>query len=197
MICAAALVLLMDASGSVVHARQWPTLVEGHARAIASEEFVHLLRNGPVALAAVAFAEDAQPLVEWVVLRDADDARGFAYALRQTLRQGPPSLGIMSTNFPRAYREGLDQLAHAPCAAESKILDVVTDGVGPEPRDEVEEAVEAGVEVNVLLVQPQEDDVIYARERLRTPGGFVMVAETWGDFERAMRRKLLMEVAGR
>ena len=194
MICAAVLVLLLDASGSVIAARQWDSQVEGHARAFEAPEFSLLLRNGPVALSALAFADDVAPLVPWVVVRDEADAHGFAAALRATLRAGPPSVGLSSTNFPQALRGALQNLNERPCEADKEVIDLVTDGQGPSPAEEIAFAAAEGVQVNALLVSPQEDDVEFAREHLRTPSGFVTIVESWEGFERAIRRKIFMEV---
>ncbi len=188
--CAAALVLLLDASASILPP-EWRLQLDGHADAIeAIGETVQ--RGEPVAVAAFAFSEMVQPLVRWRLVRTADDAREVAAQLRAAPRG--PALG---TEIPHALRVARNAMAEAPCEPEQQVIDLVTDGEahGPATARERDLAAAEGVRINALGVG-REDAADWLRAHAVTPGGFVMHASDWQDFARAIRRKVALEVAG-
>ena len=99
-------------------------------------------------------------------------------------------------------------IAAAPFRAEERVIDVSGDGpdlrshrAAPEARDD---AVAAGITVNALAIElapvtrfglPMR--TYYERDVIGGPGAFVMVAEDRRDFARAMRAKLIREIADR
>ena len=192
--CAVALVLLLDASGSV-SGPEWDLQVAGHAAAFDSPAIVRVIDRGEVlAVTAMEFSDIAQPLVPWALLRSGADAAAFAQAMRRA-----PRLLSTSTDIGSAITAGLASLQDAPCAADQQVIDVVSDG-GAEPRatEAARDAAFArGVRVNALGVGrlPGGDPADWLREHAATPGGFTLSAAGWGDFADAIRRKITMEVA--
>lgn len=184
--CAAALVLLLDASGSI-SPQDWQLQLEGHAVAL---EAPNLTRD-PIAVMAVAFSDTPSTLVPWRLLRTPQDATRAAQEMRQAER---PYAG--GTNIGAALRGGLSALERAPCAAEQEVLDLVTDGeAAAEPTQAArDEAVQRGVRINSLGVGPP-SAAEWLRENATTPGGFTFQVETWEQFSEVIRRKVTTEVA--
>jgi Mg-chelatase subunit ChlD len=187
--CAVALVLLLDASASI-RADEWQMQLDGHAAALESPEVARVIeRGGPVAVTAFAFSDDAVPVLPWRVVASAADARAAAQALRQAPRGVP-----LGTDLPGALRAALRALSAAPRPCEREVVDLVTDGEAAAPVRERAYAEAQGVTVNALAVGPV-TAADWLREHAITPGGFVLRAEGWADFHRAILRKLVLELA--
>lgn len=192
MICAVALVLLLDASGSI-GASDWAAQLGGHAAALEAPEVTRAIERGPVAVGALAFAEGVAPLVGWAVLRDAAGARAYAAALRAAVR---PFAG--GTDIGGAIRAGVHALSGAPCQPEERVIDLVTDGeadaAGTLAARDAAHA--AGVRINALGIGPA-GAAEWLRAHAVTLGGFAMQVEDWSSFPRAILRKITLEVAAR
>jgi hypothetical protein len=189
--CALALVLLLDASASIFPA-EWQLQAEGHAAAFEDAAVLRAITRGPgVAVSALSFSDEAREMVPWRILRSAEDARGFADALRTS-----PRGEVAGTDIGGAIFAALDQFATAPCAPEEEVIDLVTDGESAEARTHQARAyAEAqGVRVNALGVGPPEAGD-WLREHAITPGGFAMAAPDWASFAAAIRRKVTLELA--
>lgn len=84
---------------------------------------------------------------------------------------------------------------------DARTLDVAGDGVtndGFPPASTYRAFAFDGIVVNGLAIQGGEQDVAayYRKEMIRGPGAFVIEAAGFGDYERAMREKLLRELSG-
>ncbi len=190
--CAVALVLLMDASGSV-SAADFALQQEGHAAAFEAEQITRVIEREPMAVQAFGFGDLAEAMTPWRVLSSRADAASFAAELRLAPR--PWSGG---TNIGRAIMAGVEAFNETPCAAEQRVIDLVTDGEAAEtPAQNARDQAElAGIKINALGVG-NETAAAWLRDNAVTTGGFVMHAESWGDFARAVVRKVTLEVAGR
>ncbi|MBX9749588.1 MAG: DUF1194 domain-containing protein [Roseococcus sp.] len=189
--CALALVLLLDASASIFP-REWQLQAEGHAAAFEDAAVLRAIARGPgVAVTALSFSDDAREMVPWRILREPQDARDFAAELRQA-----PRGAAAGTDIGGALLAAMDRLAHAPCAPEEEVIDLVTDGEAAEAGTQQARATaEAqGVRVNALGVGPAEAGD-WLREHAITPGGFAMAAPDWASFAAAIRRKVMLELA--
>lgn len=189
MICAVALVLLLDASGSI-GARDWQLQLDGHAAALESPEVQRVIERDGLAVSAWAFAEYVQGIEAWTVLRTQADARALAVRLRQA-----PRMLSGGTDIGQALRVATSALGAAPCG-DSQVIDLVTDGEAtPWPVEAArDEAAARGITINALAVGSP-DAAAWLRAHAVTPGGFVVEAAGWVEFATAMRRKLAMEVA--
>jgi Ca-activated chloride channel family protein len=190
--CALALVLLLDASASILPP-EWRLQTQGHAAAF-EDPAVHraIARGEGVAVTALSFSDHAREMVGWRILRDGTDAAGFAEALREAPR-GLPS----GTDVGGALLVAMDRLEAAPCAAEQQVIDLATDGEANERRAQAARAraEERGVRINAIgVASAQAGD--WLRENAVTPGGFVMEAPDWPSFAVAIRRKVTLELAG-
>jgi hypothetical protein len=195
-LCVMVLALLLDASGSV-RDPEWNTLVEGHAAAFESAEVRRAIRAaGPVAVRAWHYSDVSLPLTPWRVL--ASDADAYAYA--RELR-GAPRLLTGATATGDAMQEVLRQFARSPCPDAEAVLDVATDGPGNQGTPAAaarDRAVEMGVRVNVLAIETSEGDpLVYARDSIVTPDGFVLRVAGWRDVPRSLVRKISLELAAR
>lgn len=191
-VCAVALALLLDASGSV-RPDDWQLQMEGHAAAFEAQAVTRHIEREPMAVIALAFSDAAEPLVTWRVLRGSADAARFAAELRQTPR--PWSGG---TNIGAAIMGAVEALTVAPCAAEERVIDLVTDGEAAEmPARMARDHAEAlGIRINALGVG-NDTAAAWLREHAVTATGFAMHAASWADFGRAIVRKISLEVAAR
>lgn len=193
MICAAALVLAMDASGSIFPS-EWRAQVEHTADAIASDEFAEAIRRGgPVAVTAFAFADAPALIVEWRVLETPDDAQAFAARLRAAGRvtSGGTRIGPM---LARAH----EALNVAPCEPDRRVVDLSTDGEAPEAETAAarDAAQMDGVTINVISVgMGARPDSL--RENAATADGFLIHAEDWSHYAALVRRKIILETAAR
>jgi len=224
--CAVALVLLLDASGSV-SSEDWRMQADGTAEAIADDAVVRIIeRQGSVAMTAIAFSDITRPLVPWRIVSGAAEAHAFAQALREA-----PRVLYGGTRIGEAITDALAAFDEAPCQAEQEVVDISSDGdadPGPTARAR-DAAAERGVRVNAIgigrhpggngsgggaaldvpgggaavnapggaAVNAPGTPADWLRENAITVGGFALSANDWGDFARAMRRKLAMELAAR
>ena len=194
MICAAALVLALDASASVSFPN-WDRQVEAHAEAFEHPEIRSLIRaTGPIYVRAVQFSDTVQAVTPWVRLDGDDDAYAFARRMRGTERMSPggTALGAVLT-------WGVATLADRP-ECDRHVIDVVTDGEADVVPVEAarDEAHALDVQINALGIRAewQDDPVQWLRTHVITPSGFAVAAEDWRSIAIALRRKLIREIAG-
>jgi hypothetical protein len=197
MLCALALVLLLDSSGSVPDPA-WNMQVQAHADALADPAIGRIIgRDGAVAVMVAGFDDAPRILVPWRILEGPADA---VAAARQVA--GAPRPGNRGTATGRALAFALEELRRAPCVADRQVVDLVTDGPGDDAvaLDRARAEAEArDVRVNALAVitYPGIDAPAWLRANVVTPGGFVMAADGWEDVAAALRRKITWEISGR
>lgn len=202
-----ALVLVVDASGSIV-AREFALQKEGIANAITDPEVMSAILSGMEQRIAIAYVEWGSPrrpqtVVDWMIVEDEASAAAFAKAVLDAPR---------SPQSYNAIGDGIDHaaalLGQCPCQPSRRVIDVSGDNpdnlsVRPAPvaRDD---AVARGITVNALAIL--EGDPIgpsgrpllvenYESEVIGGPGAFVMAAESRADFARALRQKMVLEIA--
>lgn len=196
--CRLALALALDVSSSV-DAREHRLQREGLALALQGEAVRDaILQAGPghVALAIYEWSGRQQQalLLDWTVL-DSEAAIGRAVAaLRapgRAFSEFPTAIGYALGYGATLFRRGPD------CAR--RVLDVSGDGVGNDgfgPHLAYRHFPFEGVTVNGLAVTGHDPDLLdyYLGQLRHGPGAFVEVADGYGDFRRAMERKLLREI---
>ena len=211
--CRLALVLALDVSGSVNDV-EYAQQVNGLAYALDDPEVRRLILSGGgahVALAAFEWSSQNHqyPILPWTTL---DSPAAIDRAVSRIASHGRIRAGLrtaMGTSL--AHAAGL--LAQKPECWQMTI-DVSGDGknnIGPEPRTIYAGRGFARVIVNALVViDPTGDEVgtaigigpnrdtllrYFETEVIHGPGAFAMVAEGYADYARAMRLKLLRELA--
>jgi hypothetical protein len=197
MLCSLALVLLLDASGSVPDPA-WNMQVQAHADALADPTIGRIIaREGAVAVMVAAFDDAPRTLVSWRMLEGPADAAAMARTLAGAQR---PGRGGTATG--RAMHFALEELRRAPCVPDRAVIDLVTDGPGDDAPALARARAEAearDVRVNALAVitYPGIDTFGWLRGAVVTPGGFVMAADGWEGVSAALRRKITWEISGR
>lgn len=200
------LVLAVDASGSI-DPDEFRLQREGYAEALSHPAVLGAITGKPRGAIAVAMVEWGSPggaatVVDWMRVADAASARALAEAVLDAPR---------SRQSWNAIGDAIDHAAQilraAPFRAPEKVIDLSGDGpdlrslrAAPAARDE---AVAAGIAINALAVaaagqvtrygEPLAET--YRREVIGGPGAFVLTAEDRRDIARALRAKLIREIA--
>lgn len=199
--CRLALALAIDVSSSVDAAED--ALQRGGLAAalIAPEVEVAFFSAGlPVALAVYEWSGRYNQVlvVDWSVIETRADLLAVASVVGRSQRAHddyPTAMG-----YALGYGAGLLQRAPS-CLFQT--IDVAGDGQNNEgfpPHTAYAEFPLAGVTVNGLVISPPEHEAkeglsdYYRAEVLHGAGAFLQVAQGFGDYERAMRRKLEREL---
>jgi hypothetical protein len=199
------LVLAMDASGSI-DADEFRLQREGLAESVTHPAILAAIASKPNGAIGIALVEWGSPggavtAVDWMAVRDAPSARALAEAILAAprTRQSYNAIGD-------AIAHSTALIAAAPFRSDDLVIDVAGDGPdmrsflpAPEARDA---AVARGITVNGLAIKVAPVTRFgeplhrhYEREVIGGPGAFVIVAETRADFARALRAKLIREIA--
>ena len=196
--CRLALVLAMDVSSSVDDTED---LLQrnGLAAALLSPQVQDAFFTSPDPVALQVFEWSGRghqtDIVEWMIIRTPNDLTVVAEKLADSIRNArglPTAMG-----HALAYASMKLQAA-PPCLFQT--IDMAGDGVnnagfGPDsvyatfPFD--------GVTVNGLVITDSDDAALgyYADQVIRGPLAFVEMAKGFTDFEAAMQRKLIRELA--
>lgn len=199
------LVLAMDASGSI-DAGEFRLQREGLAASLTDPAILAAITGGQAGAIAVAMVEWGSPggavtTVDWTMLRDAGSAAALARAILAAPRSAQSYNAIGD-----AIAHATALIAAAPFRAEDRVIDVAGDGPDIRSilpvREARDAAVAQGITVNGLAIEVapvtrfgEPLRAHYERDVIGGPGAFVIAAETRADFARAMRAKLLREIA--
>jgi hypothetical protein len=205
------LVLAVDVSGSIDagEARQQR---EGYVAAIADEAVVQAIQANFHRRIAVLYLEWASSdyqrvVIDWTLIGDAGGAGEFAAALA-----GAPTLSARWTSISGAIDAAVPLFEGHGYAGDPRVVDVSGDGPNNRGRSVLaarDEAVARGIVIHGLpilndrpqpLGQPTPTELAlddYYRENVvGGPGAFVLPVESFADFQTAILRKLILEVAG-
>jgi hypothetical protein len=200
------LALAVDASGSI-DPDEFQLQREGYAEALTHPAVLAAIRGKPRGAIAVAMVEWGSPagaatVVEWMRLADGPSAIALAEAILRAPRS-PQSWNAIGDALAHCTR----LIAAAPFQAAERVIDL--SGDGPDLRSHIpaatarDAAAAAGITVNALAVaaagqvtragEPLAET--YRREVIGGPGAFVVTAEDRRDIARALRAKLIREIA--
>ncbi len=202
------LVLAVDVSGSI-DTSEAMLQREGYVTALSSDEVLAAITGGPLGRIALAYVEwagagTARTVVDWRVI----DGRASADRFVAILQRNWPRTG-RRTSISAAIRHGLSLFEDNGFAGRRRIIDISGDGPNNEGGPILTAralAADRGVGVNgvvILNFDPGplgfpvlEDLDIYFEECVITGNGaFVLAADGFRDFGRAIRRKLVLEIA--
>lgn len=197
-----ALVFAVDASGSVDDS-EYVLQMGGLSLALRDPDVADAVQAaGGVALAAVVWSDTAMAtsIVGWHSARSAGDIEHFARTIESL-----PRVGGGGTDMGQGVWEALDLLDDPTLCAMRRVIDVSGDGketLYPRRRHGVSifaakgRAEEAGVTINGLAIVDEEKDIedYYLGKVISGAAAFVIVANGFADFDRAMRTKLLREI---
>src|SRR5947209_7071785 len=205
------LVLSSDVSRSVDHPK-FLLQREGYAAAISDPQVMDAIKSGPNQRIAVCFVEwsglGAQKLViDWSLIGGLAPARKFGDQLLEL-----PRSFADRTSISGGIEFATEQLERAPFEAPRRTIDVSGDGTNNAGRDVKlarDETIAKGIVINGLVIL-SDRPVPWNAEHTNPPGGlqkyyqenvvggagaFVMVAENFHSFGRAILKKLVAEIA--
>ena len=199
-----ALVLAIDASGSIDY-EEAELQRKGIAEAILSKEVQDAIRSGSlgrIGIAAVYFSSRQYGVmsvpVNWMVIRDQKSAEDFVRTLIAAPRQS-----ARGTSISDALELSERMLEKGPFRSAKQVIDVSGDGQNNAGRRVMEvrdEVLAKSITINALPIiddsTPQDLDKYFEGCVIGGPGSFVIPAKGFGDFARAMRRKLILEISG-
>lgn len=203
------LVLAADGSGSIDD-QEFELQRAGYAAAITHPDVLAAIQGGYHGAIALAYVEWGGPtsqhtIVDWQVIRDPASAKLFADRLVSAPRR---ALGYNSISGAIDHAAAL--IATNAFDAARRIIDVSGDGpqIGGRPLPLArQEALQADITINALVLESPGGgypgpggiplDEHYERDVIGGFGAFVMVAESRADFARAIRQKMLLEIAAR
>lgn len=198
-----ALIVSVDVSNSVDEAR-YRLQMEGIAKALEDPGVVAAITTGPQAailFSIMTWADRSEMTLPWVRISSAAEARAVAARIRKL-----PRVKGEFTCLSRMLRNVADKVVpQIPAAANRVVIDVSGDGhddCNPaEPAGAVRDELVAGkVVINGLpILDGDEGKTIEDWYRTNVMGGvgsFVIPANGYGDFERAIRQKFVVEISG-
>lgn len=211
-VCALLLALVVDSSNSVDDA-EYRQQVVGTADALMSEEVGRIVRNmdGGMAVTVIQFTEYSRVVIDWRMVRN-DAERD---ALARDISKMPRIPGLF-TSISAGLEVAIQQMANPPCEGMRMTIDVSADGVnnsGRPPEEFRNIAQGAGIQINGLVVVDRNptsgfspDLVEYFQNSIITSGGhtddgnyvfpgFVMAANGYEEYGRAMLMKLQREIS--
>ena len=194
------LVLLADASGSITQA-EIDFQRQGYATAITDPAVLNAITSnltGSIAVTYVEWAANQATVVDWTIIDSAATAEGFAAALL-----GPPRLASGRNAIGDALLEGMRLLDTNSITGLRRVIDFSGDSLGNFSGAAIEDAraevVAAGITINGLPILDDDDDdlpQLYQDRLIGGPGAFVVAAIGRENFTQAVRRKLILEIAG-
>ena len=205
------LVLSSDVSRSVDHPK-FLLQREGSAAAISDPVVMEAIKSGPHQRIAVCFVEwsgfGAQKLViDWTMIDGPGAARKFGDQLLEL-----PRAFADRTSISGGIEFAATQLERAPFEGSRRTIDVSGDGTNNAGRDVKlarDETIAKGIVINGLVIlsdrpvpwnaehtnPPGGLEKYYQDNVIGGPGAFVLVAENFNSFGRAIIKKLIAEIA--
>lgn len=190
--CDLALALAIDDSHSIDN-QEAALIRESTTKALKDPVLGRTLVRGQVYIQAFLFGLNQEEITGWTLIETPDDLRRFADSLPGSRIKGGTG---KTTSIGNAMAYGLRQFQERHC--DRNVLDILTDGLNNDGRTPAEVRNEFGEEhqVNVLFIgnNPRIVSILDQDVRLGF-GSFLIQIETAADVERAMARKLLMEIS--
>lgn len=203
------LVLAVDVSGSI-DPTEAKLQREGYRRALTNPDVIAAIKSGPLGKIALSYAEWAgmghfKVVVDWRVIDSLDSAKVFVDRLAEV-----PTENAHRTSLSDAITFSVRHLAGNAFEGTRSIVDISGDGANnfgrlvTEARDE---AVAQGFIINGLPILTQSPtagtypsipnlDLFFRDCVIGGPGAFYVAAHGFEDFARAVKKKLILEIAG-
>jgi len=205
------LVLAADVSRSIDES-EFALQRKGYSSAVTDPRVLAAIRGGTTGTIAICFVEwsgagEQNVVADWTVIRDEEDAGGFAAAVLAA-----PRSFIGRTSISGAIDFAMERFAAAQPRAGRHIIDISGDGTNNSGRPVTEardQALAEGVTINGLAIINDKPNPGYAfhtqppgglaewyrQNVIGGPGAFVLAARDFRSFADAMLRKLVQEVA--
>jgi len=207
------LVLAADVSRSV-DGPKFQLQREGYAAALSDPRVLDAIRSGPNGRIAILFLEWSgqfaqRVVVDWTIIKDAQSARQAG----DHLLEAPRSFAER-TSISAAIDFSVELLDKAPFEAARRTIDVSGDGTNNSGRDVQlarNAALKKGITINGLVILSDQPlpwnpdhthppgglEHYYRENVIGGAGAFVLAAENFASFGRALTNKLVAEIAGR
>jgi len=202
------LILAVDVSRSMSPA-ELEIQRKGYAAALGSEEVIGTVRGGLIGRIAVTYVEWAGDrsqtvIVPWTLIDTPEAARDVADHLSSYL-----GAGMRRTSISGAldYTSAMFELNNF--RGMRRIIDVSGDGPNNQGRPVLaarSDVLAQGIIINGLPLMTQDDlfsqwsiedlDIYYSECVIGGPGAFVIPVTSWDQFAEAVRRKIVLEIAG-
>lgn len=182
----------------------------GYAAALVSPEVQDAIAGGLLGRIAITYVEwagayDQRVIVPWTVLATPQDAAGVAAQITAHYQDA-----LRRTSISGALMHAADSIDANRFDGLRRVIDVSGDGPNNmgRPVTLARDAVLArGITINGLPLMTQDDgimarwnipdlDVYYTACVIGGTGAFVLPVTDWSGFEDAVRRKLVLEIAG-
>lgn len=198
-----ALIVSVDVSNSVDEHR-YKLQMEGIAKALEDPEVLKAIMSGPqggILFSMVSWADKPRVSLPWQRIKSVEDAKAVAAKVRALPRQTGEFTcvsGMLRTISDKVVPQ-------IPAKALRIVVDVSGDGrenCNPDqPPAVVRDELNAlGVTVNGLpILEGDEGPVLeqwYRENVMGGPGSFILPANGFGDFGRAIRQKFMIEISG-
>jgi hypothetical protein len=204
------LVLAADISSSM-DSEEAALVRQGFIRAFRHPDVIDAIQRGQLGRIAVTYVEWGhhqyqRTRVDWAEVEDAGSAATFAEAVERS-----SVILVEWTSISGAISFGAQSFEGNGFHSERRIIDISGDGPnnkGPYVTQARDRALAGGIVINGLPIindRPQvygyppfpDLDIYYEDCVIGGPGAFVVVADGFKDFARAVLRKLVTEIAGR
>jgi len=197
--CSVALVLAMDVSGSVSR-EEYALQMTGLADALGDPLVSDALVNAKALISLVQWSGRSRQSVSipWTAI----GGHGDVTALRARVMETTRAYRNYATAIGELLERATELLAETPHPCDRKVIDVSGDGAsneGKRPQHLHARLREEKITVNGLAIRGSEPDIVdYYRERvIFGPGSFLEIADSYEDYPRAIRRKLISELVQR
>lgn len=195
------LVLALDASGSVNDTR-FELQKQGYAAAFRNPQVIRAIASGAEQAIAVTMVQWTGPflhaqVIPWTLIKDAASAHAFADAIDKSQRE----LFGGGTSISGAIDYAMTLFPQSPYRSQRRTIDISGDGANSSGRSVIaarDDAVAAGVGINglpILSLDPRLDRY-YFNFVIGGPGAFMIPAADYENFADAIRKKLILEIAG-
>ena len=205
------LVLAADVSRSI-DSEKFQLQRDGYAAAITDPRVLEAIKSGRTGRIGLSLVEwsglsSQRVVIDWTAISDAESAKSFADRLLEAPRSFADRTSISS-----AIEFAMGHLARAPFESARHTIDVSGDGTnnsGGEVTQARDAAVAQGVTINGLVILSETPlawnpdhtnpagglENYYRNNVIGGPGAFVMAAEGFNSFGRAIVKKMIAEVA--
>ena len=194
--CDIALVLAVDVSGSVDNT-EFRIQMDGLAEGLRDPSVSEALVVGEAAIMVLQWTGTTRQTVSipWTQVRSFEDVEALAARIEAVSRKW--------RNYSTAIGEALEfsqaQFSEAPACARH-VIDISGDGSSNEgiaPKEAASGLLEAGTTVNALVIEGAEPLMTeyFWENVILGPGAFVITANSYDEYPKRMRMKLLREVS--
>lgn len=194
-----ALILAIDCSFSVDRIEYHKQLL-GISQALRDPAVVQSIKSGPlgsIAISVMLWSDSAHQrmVIPWTRLGNEADIEAFA---NRILVQ-PRAIALGSTSISAAIGYAMGMYRSNPFPASRRVLDISGDGrnnTGYAVETTRDMAIFSGITINGLAITQDEPtlDVYYERNVIGGAGSFVIKADSYDDYARAMRMKMQREI---